>query len=410
MSDGQIAVNTNDDSPGLFIKDAGGVLVKIGPVHIGTSAPNATPASGGTAGNSKGELWLDSTNNDYSLKTWDGSAWREIVVTSAMIKDGTVVNADISASAAIGLSKLATGALPSGITVASSNIVDGTIVNADINASAAIVDTKLATISTAGKVSNSATTATSSNTANAIVTRDASGNFTAGTITANLSGNVTGNLTGTASAIADNTVTSAKIVDGAIVNADINASAGIVDTKLATISTAGKVSNSATTATNANTASAIVARDGSGNFSAGTITATLSGSATALNTSNTYQVGAVGVGTAAGTGTVVDVAGRYAQTVVAVGALDINCSLGNYFTKTINANSTFTVSNVPASRSYSFTLELTHTSGTVTWFSGVEFPSGVTPTLTTGKTHLFMFVTDDGGTRWRAAALTNYTN
>jgi hypothetical protein len=48
----------------------------------------------------------------------------------------------------------------------------------------------------------------------------------------------------------------------------------IADTKLSTISTASKVSNSATTATSANTASAIVARDGSGNFSAGVITAT----------------------------------------------------------------------------------------------------------------------------------------
>ena len=47
----------------------------------------------------------------------------------------------------------------------------------------------------------------------------------------------------------------------------------IADTKLSTISTAGKVSNSATTATSANTASAIVARDSSGNFSAGTINA-----------------------------------------------------------------------------------------------------------------------------------------
>ena len=67
---------------------------------------------------------------------------------------------------------------------------------------------------------------------------------------------------------------------GSIVNADINAAAGIVDTKLATISTAGKVQNSATTATNANTASAIVARDGSGNFSAGVITASLTGNVT----------------------------------------------------------------------------------------------------------------------------------
>jgi hypothetical protein len=72
------------------------------------------------------------------------------------------------------------------------SIAAGVIVDADINASAAIADTKLATISTAGKVSNSATTATSANTASAIVARDASGNFTAGTITANLTGNVSG--------------------------------------------------------------------------------------------------------------------------------------------------------------------------------------------------------------------------
>ena len=82
------------------------------------------------------------------------------------------------------------------------------------------------------------------------------------TTNANLTGDITssGNVT--------------AIAAGVIVDADINASAGIVDTKLATISTAGKVSNSATTATNANTASTIVARDASGNFSAGTITAT----------------------------------------------------------------------------------------------------------------------------------------
>jgi hypothetical protein len=55
-----------------------------------------------------------------------------------------IVNADVSASAAIALSKLATGALPTGITVASANLVDGTIVDADINASAAIAGTKVA--------------------------------------------------------------------------------------------------------------------------------------------------------------------------------------------------------------------------------------------------------------------------
>jgi hypothetical protein len=87
-----------------------------------------------------------------------------------------------------------------------------------------------------------------------------------------------------------------------IVNADIAAGAAIVDTKLATIATAGKVSNSATTAASANTASAIVARDASGNFTAGTITAALTGAAS----SNVLKAGdtmtgvlAVTAGTAA---------------------------------------------------------------------------------------------------------------
>ena len=81
-------------------------------------------------------------------------------------------------------------------------------------------------------------------------------------------------------------------LSGNIVNADIAAGAAIADSKLATISTAGKVANSATTATNANTASAIVARDASGNFTAGTITAALSGNAstaTALATARNIQ-------------------------------------------------------------------------------------------------------------------------
>ena len=87
-----------------------------------------------------------------------------------------------------------------------------------------------------------------------------------------------------------------------IVNADVAAGAAIVDTKLATISTALKVSNSATTAASANTASAIVARDASGNFTAGTITAALTGAASAnvLKAGDTMTgVLAVTAGTAA---------------------------------------------------------------------------------------------------------------
>jgi hypothetical protein len=102
------------------------------------------------------------------------------------------------------------------------------------------------------------------------------------------------------------TVTSTMITDGTIVNADINASAAIADTKLATISTASKVSNSATTATSANTNSAIVARDASGNFVANEITAAkvtgLSTPATGTEATNkTYVDGILGSATAAST-------------------------------------------------------------------------------------------------------------
>lgn len=109
---------------------------------------------------------------------------------------------------------------------------------------------------------------------------------------------ITGSVTGNAGTVTNGvyttdtgTVTSTMILDGTILNADINASAAIADTKLATISTASKVSNSATTATSANTASAIVARDGSGNFTAGTITAALTGLAsTATDATNATNV------------------------------------------------------------------------------------------------------------------------
>ena len=75
MADGQLAANTNTASPGLFFKDSAGELVKLGPVHVGTAAPNASPAAGGETGNTTGELWLDTSVTPNQLKTWNGSAW-----------------------------------------------------------------------------------------------------------------------------------------------------------------------------------------------------------------------------------------------------------------------------------------------------------------------------------------------
>jgi hypothetical protein len=138
MSDGQLALNTNLASPGLFFKDSNGDSVKIGPVHVGTTAPNVTPGAGGQAGNSKGEAWLDTTAANPILKVWNGSAFVAVQPVGA----GTVV------------STADTG------TVTSTMILDGTILNADVNASAAIAGTKISpdfgsqTVTTTGVISS----------------------------------------------------------------------------------------------------------------------------------------------------------------------------------------------------------------------------------------------------------------
>ena len=109
--------------------------------------------------------------------------------------------------------------------------------------------------------------------------------------------------------------------------------------------------------------------------------------------------------------TTLDVDGAYTSSVSAVGALDIDLSASNYFTKTINGNSTFTFSNPPASGTVgSFTLELTYTSGTITWPGSVYWNGNgqTAPTITAGKVQLYMFVTRDGGTTYRGALLADY--
>jgi hypothetical protein len=117
---------------------------------------------------------------------------------------------------------------------------------------------------------SAANVATSANTVNAIVKRDASGNFSAGTITANLSGNAT---TATSATTAAN-ATTANNFSGSL-------SGNITGTQGATVvanvggqSAANVASgaNAANSATSANTPSTIVMRDSNGNFSAGNIT------------------------------------------------------------------------------------------------------------------------------------------
>ena len=120
------------------------------------------------------------------------------------------------------------------------------------------------------------------------------------------------------------------------------------------------------------------------------------------------------------TGTVtaptVDIDGAYKQTVKTItqsATPTVDLSLGNYFTLTQNANVTsWTFSNAPASRSFSFVIELANASYSTAWSlaSGtVKWPADTAPTLAASKTHLIIFVTDDGGTTYRASSLVDYT-
>lgn len=79
-------------------------------------------------------------------------------------------------------------------------------------------------------------------------------------------------------------VAAADVVAGTFPSGAFTFTTPLSDSNLAQLTTAGKVANSATTAASANTVSAIVARDGSGNFSAGTISAALSGNASTAST------------------------------------------------------------------------------------------------------------------------------
>ena len=105
------------------------------------------------------------------------------------------------------------------------------------------------------------------------------------------------------------------------------------------------------------------------------------------------------------------ITGSQTSNITAMGANDVDCSAGNYFTKTITGATTFTFSNVPTSVAYTFTMEVTlNGSNAITWPASVKWNADTAPTITDGKTQLFMFITNNGGTRWRGSALVDYVN
>ena len=239
-------------------------------------------------------------------------------------------------------------------------------------------------------IPNSATTATSANTANAIVARDASGNFSAGTITAALNGNAT-------------TATTAANVNNGTLTLAVSGT-GLSGSATFTANQSGTSTFTVTSnATSANTVSTVVARDGSGNFSAGTITAALSGNATTATTLQTARtIGGVsfngsaninlpGVNTAGNqntTGTAANVTGTVAIANGGTGATTAAAARTNLGATTLGSN-LFTITNPSA-----ITFPRFNADNTVSSLNAADFRTaiGAGTSSTTGT------VTSVGGT------------
>ena len=183
--------------------------------------------------------------------------------------------------------------------------------------------------------------------------------------------------TAVAADIGTGAVTSAGILDGTIVNADLNASAAVDATKIA---------------------------DGSVTSTEFQYINSLSSNAQTQITARLPLAG----GTMSGETIFADqlvtrpVLKDYGETKVAMAAHDVDLSLGNVQTYTLSGNQTLTFSNPPASgTSGSFTLILTNGgSATLTWPTSVDWAGGSAPSLTSSGIDALVFTTIDGGTIW----------
>ena len=94
LAPGQLAVNYNSDSTGLYFRTDNGELVKAGPVHVGTDAP---PQINWTE-RSIGEMWLDTTDPiSPSLKVYTEAGWVVVNVLDVNITEDKIANGAVTA-------------------------------------------------------------------------------------------------------------------------------------------------------------------------------------------------------------------------------------------------------------------------------------------------------------------------
>lgn len=240
----------------LYILDSGGVETALG------SASSITSLVGEATGSGPGVTTVTLSNSAVIGKVLTG------FVSGP---NSTVLSTDTLLSAIQKLQAQATAGSSTAVTSLTGDVT-GTGPGATATTVAYVGGETAADVATSV---NDTQAATSANTSSTIVKRDASGNFSAGTITASLSGNAT-------------TATTATNFSGSL-SGDVSGTQSTTSVDYVGSKTAAEVATSVSdtqAATSSNTSSTIVTRDASGNFSANIVTANLTGNVTGNLTGN----------------------------------------------------------------------------------------------------------------------------
>ena len=103
---GELALNFNNGTSGIFYEDSNGAVVKAGPAEVGATAPNSSPATGGSSGNSVGEFWYDTSTN--LLKVYNGTSF---AVAGATTVGSTSINLGGTSTTLAGLTDVSSAKL-----------------------------------------------------------------------------------------------------------------------------------------------------------------------------------------------------------------------------------------------------------------------------------------------------------
>ncbi len=252
-------------------------------IKIASIAPSKLSAGGAATGQVlkwSGTNWTAQADNA-------GTGTITNIATGAGLTGGPITTSGTLSLADNGVTtiKIIDGA------VTSAKILDASIATADL-ANNSVTDANVSSVSPAKLTASGATNGQVLKWNGASWVPQADNVGGSGTVTnvATAGGLTGGPITASGSiSIADGGVTSLKIADGAILNADINTAAGIVDSKLATITAAGKVSGNAITS---GTIGGTTAVNTSGNIvTTGLVTATNATSGSVITSSNSITGG-----------------------------------------------------------------------------------------------------------------------